>query len=186
MASGTVLTADGSSSIANGGTLNLSSGSLATFDVNGTITASALGDNVLNLSGVKVGGSGVIVQQGESDTTYVSSVTGTEFQISGGTLELANLTGFNGTIGPARDGLALGIFGEVDIFNALSVAKASFDTTTGMLSLLNSAGGDEGNIHFAGTATGLRLNSETFGGAHLAINDGSTPGQGNIPLTFHA
>jgi len=66
MASGTVFTANGSSSIANGGTVTLSSGSLATFDVNGTIAASPLGDNVLNLSGVKIGGSGVIVQQGPS------------------------------------------------------------------------------------------------------------------------
>ena len=98
---------------------------------------------------------------------------------------LENPTGFNGTIGPASDGLAIGILGEVDIFNAPSVTKASFDTTTGMLSLLNNAGGDVGNIHFAGTATGLRLNFATFGGAHFALTDGSTAGQGNIPLTFH-
>jgi hypothetical protein len=161
-------------------------GGPGTFTDNGTINLGALGTNVLNLDNVTLAGSGFIQQQGESDTTYVSSVSGVDFQVTAGTLELANPTGFNGTIGPASDGLAIGIFGEVDIFNALSVAKASFDTTTGMLSLLNSAGGDVGNIHFAGTATGLRLNSETFGGAHLAINDGSTPGQGNIPLTFHA
>lgn len=188
MASGTTLSASGSSSIANGGTATLSSGSLATFDVNGTITMSSLGDNVLNLSDVKVAGSGVIVQQGEDDSTSVSSVTGTDFQITGGDLELANPTGFNGTIGPisaSSGAAAMGAFGQVDILNAVSVAKGNFDTTTGMLSLLNSAGGNVGTIHFSGVATGLRLTQEPTGHRpYLAINDQGTGG--NIPLTFHS
>ena len=193
MASGTALTVNGNSSIANGGTLIASSGSLGTFDVGGTITLSPLGNNILNLSSVKVGGSGVISQQGENDITYVSSVTGPHFELSAGVLQLANPTGFNGTIGPvstASGATAMGIFGQIDILNAMNVAKGSFDTTTGMLSLLNSAGGNAGTIHFAGVATGLRLTQEpAVAGktAYLAINDTSgNSAAGNIPLAFHA
>jgi hypothetical protein len=170
-------------------------GGPGTFTDNGTIKLGALGTNVLNLDNVTLAGSGFIQQQGESDTTYVSSVSGVDFQVTAGTLELANPTGFNGTIGPVSataGATALGAFGQVDVMNAMSVASASFDTTTGMLSLVNSAGVDVGNIHFAGVTSGLRLTLEPARGsssAYLAINDQGTSGNGaggNIPLTFHA
>ena len=195
MASGTTLAIGNTSTLANGGTLSISSGGKGTFSVNGTINLSALGTNVLNLKDVNVTGSGVINQQGENDTTYVSSVTGTDFQINSGVLALENPTGFNGTIGPvsaSAGAAAMGVLGQLDIMNAMSVAAGSFDTTTGVLSLLNSAGSDLGNIHFAGVATGLHLTQEPARGsssAYLAINDQGTSGNGaggNIPLTFHA
>lgn len=166
------------------------SGGQGTFTDNGTVNLGALGTNVLNLNNVTLAGSGFIQQQGENDATYVSAVSGVDFAVSGGTLTLANPTGFNGTIGPisATSGAAaMGTFGQVDIMNAMNVAKGSFDTTTGMLSLLNSAGSDMGDIHFGGVATGLRLTQEPARGsssAYLAINDQGTGG--NIPLTFHA
>jgi hypothetical protein len=115
-------------------------------------------------------------------------VSGARFQISGGVLELANPTGFNGTFGPvsaSSGAAAMGAFGQVDILNAVSVARGSFDTTTGMLSLLNSAGDTVGTIHFTGVATGLHLTQEPSGHSpHLAISDQGAGG--NIPLTFHA
>ena len=122
-------------------------------------------------------------------------MTGPHFDLSAGVLQLANPTGFSGTIGPvstAACATAMEISGQIDILNAMSVAKGSFDTTTGMLSLLNSAGGNVSTIHLAGVATGLRLTQEpAVAGkrAYLAINDQGTSGKGvggNIPLTFHA
>jgi hypothetical protein len=171
----------------------ISSGDMGTFTDNGTISLGVLGTNVLNLANMNLIGSGVIQQQGENDATYVSSVTDTNFQITSGSLHLANPTGFGGTIGPTvASAASMGIFGEVDIANAQSVASGSFDTSTGMLSLLNSTGANIGNIHFGGDARGLRLTAEPARGssaAYLAINDQGTSANGaggNIPLTFHA
>jgi probable HAF family extracellular repeat protein len=194
MAAGTTLSISNTGTIANSGTVDISSNGQGTFSVSAAINLSARGTNVLNLNGVAVTGAGVIDQQGENDATYVSSVAGTDFEISGGVLTLANPTGFNGTIGPisATAGApSIGAFSQIDILNAINVAKGSFDTTTGMLSLLNASGTDIGNVHFAGVATGLRLTQEPARGsssAYLAINDQGTSGNGaggNIPLTFH-
>jgi hypothetical protein len=194
MAGRATLTIENTSTLANGGSLTVSSAGQGTVRIDGTINVGAGGTNVLNLNDVNVVGTGVVIQQGENDTTLVSSVKGVDFVVDGGTLTLANPTGFNGTIGPisaAAAAPAMGIFGEVDVLNAMDVAKGSFDTTTGMLSLLNSAGADLGDIHFAGDPSGLHLTQvPAFPGhsAHLAINDQGTSGDGaggNIPLTFH-
>jgi len=188
------LAIENAGTLANGGSLTVSSSGQGTVRIDSTVSLGALGANVLNLNDVNVVGTGVVNQQGENDATFVSSVSGVDFAVNSGTLTLADLTGFKGTIGPASaaaDAPAMGIFGEVDILNALDVARGSFDTTTGVLSLVNSAGTDLGDIHFAGVASGLRLNQvPSIGGhsPHLAINDQGTSGNGaggNIPLTFH-
>jgi hypothetical protein len=183
------LTINGPGTVAVTGTVAVpAAAGQGTFTDNGTINLGALGTNVLNLSKMNFTGSGVIAQQGESDAIYVSSGSGVDFQITSGSLHLANPTGFNGVIGPTSASTpSMGIFGETDISNAQAVTHGSFNTTTGMLSLLNSAGSDIGNIHFKGVATGLRLTQEPARGsssAYLAINDQGTGG--NIPLTFHA
>jgi hypothetical protein len=57
-----------------------------------------------------------------------------------------------------------------------------------MLSLLDASGNDLGDLHFAGNASGLRLNAIPLNGlGYVAINDAGNGGvQGNIHLTFHS
>jgi hypothetical protein len=177
--------------IDNGGSLFID-GSGATVQLDTTVTVGALGSNELYLNDVNLTG-GIIAQNGENDKTYVGgtdvtpgddgSVNGTEFVINGGTLDIAWPGGFNGTIGSAI-GSSIGIFGEVDIENAMAVASGTFDTSTGVLSLLNAGGTDLGDFHLAGDASGIVLNMRA--GGILAINDHPSASQGNIGLTFHS
>jgi hypothetical protein len=68
----------------------------------------------------------------------------------------------------------------------MTTASASFDTTTGMLSLLDASGNDLGDFHFAGDASGLYVNRISSAG-FVTINDTdqSFGANGNIPITFH-
>ena len=181
------LVLDGSSSL-NGGTINASTGTLV---LNGTITSAPGPVTLLDLSKEKLQGQGTIIQQGESGTIKVGQVaSGIKFQIAGGVLEIDDPLSFKGTIGPLPYGnnLALGIFGEVDVYQALDTARATFDTSTGILALLNNKGRDLANVHFAGNISGLHLTKLANPSInYIAINDQETGGigvGGNIPVSL--
>ncbi len=213
MTAGTTLTLDGNSTIgavysSQGAGFNVFTSdtgpTLGTkLKLNGTITLGAVGQNTLSLEDVNTIG-GTVVENGESDLVHVGvnpsgdpdagigTVTGTDFRINSGVMTMLGPSGFKGTIGPVSssdpNAPAIGIFGEVEIYNALQTASATFDTSTGMLSLLDASGKDLGDLHFAGNVSGLRLNAIPLNGlGYIAINDAGSGGvQGNIHLTFHS
>jgi hypothetical protein len=184
------LTVNGNSTIGNGGSVTLGNPQqTGLFTVNGTVTLSPLGTNTLDLTGSRVTGPGTIAIQGENDVVLVDDASGaTHFAITGGKLKLSNPQDFNAIIGPSSANVgaqAIGIFGEVEIFNAQSVTSADFAQSTHILSLLNASGGIVGSIQFSGDASALRLSTVAgvAGSApYLSITDG--PGTGTIPIKF--
>jgi hypothetical protein len=182
------LTVSGSSTIENGSALHMDTPRASgTFDLNGTLTLGALGANNLTTGIVPLGGNGIVRQLGENDKTTIgwSVSNGVKFDIQGGVLELRDVGGFDGTIGPSTSaGKAIGLFGEVDLFTEAS--RADFDLSTGLLSLVNAAGEITGKLHLSGDAHAIRLDKVTppSGGSYLALHDQGVS-QGNVPITFH-
>jgi hypothetical protein len=171
-----------------------------TLDLNGTITLGAIGQNILGLEDVNTVG-GTVISNGEGDLVHVGinpngdpdegigTTTGTDFQLNGGVMTILGPSGFGGTIGPvsssAPNAPVLGIFASVEILNAMAAASATFDTSTGVLSILDASNHDIGDIHMAGDPSGLFLNLSPGGVLNLHDTGGQSF-QGNIPLTFHA
>ncbi|MDR3531658.1 MAG: hypothetical protein P4L90_14035, partial [Rhodopila sp.] len=181
---------DGNSQIGDGGTIDVSSNGTGTFTLNGTITLNPLGSNLLDLQNEYLNGHGTVVQQGENDTTQVGRVaSGTTFELTGGTLAIEKPLSFRGTIGPlgSPGNAAIGIFGEVAVYNALDTVRATFDTSTDVLSLLDSCGRDLGNFHLSGDVSGVHLtkfSEPAFN--YIAMNDSGNSGigvGGNIPIS---
>jgi len=213
MTSGTTLTLDGNSLITAANTdagstatnwLNIvTNGSPdplgTTLKLNGTITLGAIGHNILSLEDVNTVG-GTVIEDGEESVIHlganfagdpdegIGTTTGTDFQINSGLVTMTGLDGFGGTFGPvgsnASSAPSLGFLAEIDVYNAMTAARATFDTSTGMLSIFDGNGKDLGNLHFAGNASGLFLDMQ---GGVLSIHDtGANPYQGNVPITFHS
>jgi hypothetical protein len=187
---GAQLVLDGSSLIENGGTLiGTSPGGQGTVTVNGTVTVAAIGSNTLDLEGVQATGSGAVIQRGENDITHVSKVNDLQFQIDGGALVIDNALPFDGTIGPAPgdpNTQAIGIFGLVEVLGpALSTSAATFDTSSGVLSLFDGGGQYLGGLRFSGDASGLTL-AVTSGlpSNYLSITDHPGGSGGSIPIVF--
>ncbi len=109
-----------------------------------------------------------------------------KFDIVSGVLELHDVGGFEGTIGPSTSsGKAIGLFGEVDLFTDAS--RADFDFSTGLLSLVNAAGAITGKLHLSGDAHEIRLDKVTLpsGSSYIALHDQGVS-QGNVPIVFHS
>ena len=184
---GAKLVLDGNSAL-NGGTISASAGTLV---LDGTITLGPGPVTLLDLDKEKLQGHGTVIQQGESGTIRVGRVApGVKFQIAGGVMAIDDPLSFKGTIGPLPYGnnLALGIFGEVDVYQAYDTARATFDTSTGVLALLNGKGRDLADIQFSGNVSGLHLTKLANPSVHyIAINDQGTQGigvGGNIPVSL--
>jgi hypothetical protein len=182
-----VLELNGSSRLEHNGTLTVGSfsnqGSMK-LDHNATLTLDVIGSNRLNLAGVKVTGSGTIVNAGESDITRVGSVgKHVTIAVQNGELDIDRPGVFDGTIGPSTGtGQAIGLFGEVRLFQAMNAASATFDTSTGFLDVLNSSGQDLAHLHFGGDASDLVL-SKVSGQNYLSIVD--QPGRtGDVPISY--
>jgi hypothetical protein len=187
---GAQLVLDGTSLLSNGGSLIATSpGGQGTVTVNGTVTLDAVGHNTLDLDGVRVNGDGAVIQRGEDDMTHVHKVSGVQFQIDGGALVIDDALPFDGTIGPAPGALdndAIGLFGLVEVLGgALNTAAASFDTSSGILSLFNGGGQYLGGLRFSGDASGLSLSVTTgLPTNYLAITDHPGGSGGSIPVAF--
>lgn len=198
---GSVLTLDGVSAINGGASINDAGGLRPTgseFILNGTLTLGSVGANHLNLGQVAgLGGNGIIRQSGQADVTDVGNVAaGVHFDIRKGELQIGSSFGeFDGTIGPTSDkGPALGPTADVIFFPAAflvsQVQTAKFDTSAGVLSLLNSTGRDLVDFHFSGNASGLNVSTQPdptahpgIVGSYLTITD--HPGSiSPIPITF--
>ncbi len=187
---GAQLVLDGTSLLENGGTLiGTSPSGLGTVTLDGTLTLDPVGHNTLDLEGVRATGSGAVVQRGENDITHVSKVNGLQFQIDGGALVIDNALPFDGTIGPAPGALntqAIGVFGLVEVLGpALDTAAATFDTSSGVLSLFDGGGQYLGGLRFSGDASGLTL-AVTSGlpTNFLSITDHPGGTGGSIPIAF--
>jgi hypothetical protein len=185
-----VLTLDQNDELTNGGTLAVSSPrALGDFNINGTLTLGALGKNALDVGTVVLGGKGTIKQLGENDQTGIGWAvnSGVTLVADGGIISLYDVRDFKGTIGPAGvgpNGNSIGIFGEIALYG-VSVTSATFDTSTGTLSLMNANGADVGDLHLAGNAANITLNKVTVSGStYVALNEGGAPEQGNIPIKF--
>jgi hypothetical protein len=76
----------------------------------------------------------------------------------------------------------------VDIYNASDTAKATFDASDDLLSMLNSSGQVLARVPLAGDVSGLHVNKlSTPNFNFIAINDGGNAGigaGGNIPVTI--
>jgi hypothetical protein len=180
-----------------------------TVRLTGTINESPLGTNIVDFSQTNLIG-GTIVADGENDrielggdpsgtpppdtfSTGPGTDVGTNFILEDGTLAVGSLTAFQGSIGPLPTSstfngsapTAMGFLAEVDIRNAMNVASASFDTSTGLLSFLNASSTPLASWHFSGDASGLVLNMTSSGLLVLTDETSSNHG-GNIPITFHA
>jgi hypothetical protein len=180
MASSSRFVVDAPSNIGNDGSLTIASEPGGTLQLNATLTLAAGGHNGLDARFANLVG-GTVVQSGENDTTDVGNVQGTDFVINGGTLTITTPGAFNGVIGSGT-GSAIGIFGGVEIQNAMDVASGTFDTSTDVLSLLTASGTTVGSLHFAGDASGLVMNKLPSG--VLAINDRPVPAQEGLPIHF--
>jgi hypothetical protein len=142
----------------------------------------------VNMADTPLNGNGVVMIQGQNATVTVGAVgPGTTFEVIAGTLAIEDPLSFAGTIGPTNGpgSAAIGVAGEVNVYNALATAGATFDTSTGVLSLLDSVGQVLANLHLAGDVSGVHVTK--FAGAdYIAINDGADAGigvGGNIAVT---
>jgi hypothetical protein len=186
---GAHLVLDGTTLLRNGGSLiGTSPGEQGTIVVNGTVTLDPVGHNTLDLDAVRVAGHGAVIQRGEDDITHVHKVGGVQFQIDGGALVIDDALPFDGTIGPALGDpatKAIGFLGLVEVLGgALNTAAASFDTSSGVLSLFNSGEQYLGGLRFSGDASGLSLGVTTgLPTNYLSITE-HPGGGGSIPITF--
>ena len=176
----TSLTVDGSSNIDNGGTFAIDgSGNIR---LNGTVTIGSMGNNLFDVSQGFVSG-GEIIQNG--GVVNATSVTATDFEVNGGALQIGALTDFGGTIG-TPGGMAIGQFGEVNVFNAQNVAQASIDTTKGLLTLADGSGNSLGSLQFASgdDLTGLHVSTSAGSPGVVTITDPGNAAFSPIPISF--
>jgi hypothetical protein len=150
------------------------------YTVNGTMAID--GTSTVNMDYVAVNGSGTFHLTGEDALLRMGSVgAGDTVVLDGGMLSLANGMNFLGTITDSAPAVSrIGVFSSVDVYNAMSAVRETFNETTGMLNLFDAQGGMVANLKFAGTGdlyaaptTGLTTN-------YIAI----TSHPGGLPVTI--
>lgn len=139
---GSSLTVDGGT-IDNGGTFAVDGA--GTVNLSGAFTVGSDGDNLLDLGQANVTGDGTVIQNGGVVKVGVNdgsdgSVTGTNFEVNGGVLQIDGPSGFGGSLGAPSGGPGIGQFGLIAILDAGTITQASVDTTTGLLTFQNSQG----------------------------------------------
>jgi hypothetical protein len=150
------------------------------YTVNGTMAID--GSSTVNMDYVSVNGTGKFHLTGEDAMLRLGSVgAGDTVVLDGGMLSLANGMNFLGTImDSAPTTSRIGVFSSVDVYNAMSAVRETFNETNGMLNLFDAQGGMVANLKFAGT--GALYAAPTTGLATNCIAITSHPG--GLPVTF--
>jgi hypothetical protein len=151
-----------------------------TYTVNGVLAID--GSSTVNMNYVSVTGNGLFHLTGEDSLLRMGSVgADNTVVLDGGMLSLADGMNFHGTItDSAPSASRIGTFSSVDVYNAVSAVRETFNETTGMLNLFDASGSAVANLKFAGTGdlyaaptTGLATN-------YVAI----TSHPGGLPVTI--
>ena len=192
---GTNVAFGGNSLIDDNGTLNSSGArqqSPATT-LDGTMLLGANGANQASFAGEGLVGNGTLRQIGKDDLTFVDYVgPGVHLDIRSGTLAAGGAVGgIDGTIGPVNGrGPSLGPTATFEFFgygfSSTDTKTATFDSSTGLLSLIDSRGQDVGDFHFSGNARGLNVSvvpDSGFNAGYVAITDHPRSASA-IPITF--
>jgi hypothetical protein len=178
---GSSLTLGGTSRVLNGSNLTATPfRGYSAYTVNGTMDID--GTSRVNMDYVSVNGNGTFHLTGEDGMLRMDSVgAGNTVVLDGGMLTLANGMDFLGTITDSAPSVSrISPFASVDVYNAMSAVRETFNETTGMLGLYDAQGTQLANLKFAGTGdlyaaptTGLTTN-------YIAI----TSHPGGLPVTF--
>lgn len=114
---------------------------------------------------------------------------GLTFEVDGGILNITSMAGFKAAIGPHLGGQtsqSIGLFGEVDVYDAFRAASAKFDTGTGVLSISDAGDNLLGKLNLRSDPRGLTLTTENnVHGQYLAMTDHPSGSGGNVPIVFH-
>jgi hypothetical protein len=177
---GSNLTLGGVSKIAHGSTLTATPfEGYSDYTVNGTMAID--GSSTVNMNYVNVDGTGTFQLAGEDALLRLGSVGASNIVVlDGGMLSLSSGMNFQGTITDSAPAFSrIGVDSSVDVYNAMSAVRETFNQTTGMLNLFDAQGGKVANLKFAGTGdlyaaptTGLATN-------YIAI----TSHPGGLPVT---
>jgi hypothetical protein len=121
------------------------------YTVNGVMTID--GSSTVNMDYVDVGGTGRFQLTGEDALLRMGNVgTGNTVVLDGGMLSLASGMNFQGTITDSAPAASrIGVFSSVDVYNAMSAVRETFNETNGVLNLFDASGGMVANLKFAGT-----------------------------------
>jgi hypothetical protein len=180
---GSSVTFKGISQISNDSTLNATAyAGAAPYTVGGTVNID--GTSTVNMDYVSVTGTGTFHLTGEDSLLRLGSVgAGETVVLDGGMLSLTNGMGFLGTITDSVPASSrIGPIASVDVYNALSATRETFDVTTGVLNLFTAQGTEVTSLKLRGTGelyaaptTGLATN-------YMAIT--SHPSAGALPVTL--
>jgi hypothetical protein len=179
---GTQVTFNGNSWITQGGTLTATGyANTGAYHVNGTMSID--GTSTVNLDYVAVSGSGKFHLTGANALLRAGTVSASETVVlDGGKLSLTNGMNFLGTITDSSPTVSrIGAASSVDIYNALTAVRETFNRTTGVLDLFDKLGSEVANLKFAGSGT--LYAAPTIGQAtnYMAITSHSTAGA--LPIT---
>jgi hypothetical protein len=150
------------------------------YTVNGVMAID--GSSTVNMDYVTVGGSGQFHLTGEDALLRMGSVgTGNTVVLDGGMLSLANGMNFQGTITDSAPAASrIGLFSSVDVYNAMSAVRETFNETTGILNLFDANGGTVANLKFAGTGDLYAAPTTGMATNYVAI----TSHPGGLPVTI--
>jgi hypothetical protein len=178
---GADVTFNGLSQVINGSTLTATPfRGYSDYTLNGKMAID--GTSTVNMDYVAVNGNGTFNLSGEDALLRLGSVAaGTTVVLDGGMLSLANGMDFLGTIKDSAPASSrIGVFSSVDVYNAMTAVRETFNETTGMLKLFDAQGGSVASLKFAGKGdlyaaptTGLATN-------YIAI----TSHPGGLPISI--
>jgi hypothetical protein len=178
---GAHVTFDGLNQVINGSTLTATPfRGYSDYTLNGKMAID--GTSTVNMDYVAVNGHGTFHLSGEDALLRLGSVAASNTVVlDGGMLSLANGMDFLGTIRDSAPASSrIGTFASVDVYNAMTAVRETFNETSGLLKLFDARGGTVASLKFAGKGdlyaaptTGLATN-------YIAI----TSHPGGLPVTI--
>lgn len=171
----------GSSKVVNGSTMTATPyRGYSAYTVNGTMTID--GSSTVNMDHVSVNGSGTFQLTGEDALLRLGTVSpSATIKLDGGMLSLADGMNFLGTITDSAPAASrIGAFSSVDVYNAMTAVRETFNETTGILNLFDAQGGMVADLIFAGEGDLFAAPTSGLATNYIAI----TSHPGGLPVTI--
>ena len=171
---GAKVTLSGTSVINNDSTLTVLGGRYHTapYTLNGTVFVGS--GSTVNADEAQLSGGGSInLNAATAAADLKTADTSIHVNVNSGVLSLKDGMSFLGTIHEASTG-------TTEIFNSLAAVRETFNQSTGVLDLLNSAGANVASVKFAGSATLYATPDAATG----AIDITNTHHTGSLPVVF--
>jgi hypothetical protein len=171
------VTFNGNTSITQGATLTATGyANTGAYSVNGTMTID--GTSTVNMDYVAVSGGGKFHLTGANALLRAGTVSaGETIVLDSGKLSLANGMNFLGTITDSSPTASrIGATSSVEIYNAMTAVRETFNRTTGALDLFDKLGSEVAHLKFAGSGTLYAAPTTGLATNYMAITSHSTVG----------